>query len=360
MTPTPRPSSATVARPLTLAKVAMPVGLGLLVCIALVVLVPLAGGGVNLRVAFAAGPWAEATNVDALIFWGTRVPRVVLGVIVGGSLALTGLVLQAVLRNPLAEPYILGISTGASLGRYTALALATAGVVTWPLFSPVLCFVGALAPMLILQILAGRHRRFSAITILLGGVMLNVFFTSLILLVQFLTDFTQVRSMVLWMMGALDVVGWREVLWAAPVAAVCAVAILFQSRALNLLSLGEMTAGHLGIDVRRTVARLLWIATFLTSVMVSVSGPIGFVGLLVPHGLRLIFGADNRLLAPLCVVWGGVFLVVCDFIGWRGLAMLQATGLGGGFGGEIPIGVVTSVLGAPAFLWLLLRERRGE
>lgn len=348
-------------RPLTPSRLALPVGAGLVVAAALVVVVPLLGGGIDLRAALSAGPWTPpGDNVDALVFWGTRVPRVLLGLVVGGSLAVAGLVLQAVLRNPLAEPYILGISTGASLGRYVALVLGAAGVAGAGLLSPVLCFAGALAPMLVLQALAVRQRRFSAVTILLGGVMLNVFFTSLILLVQFLTDFTQVRSMVVWMMGALDVIGYGRVALAAPVAAACVGVVLGQTRVLNLLSLGARTATHLGIDVRARVTLLLWVSTVLTSVMVAVSGPIGFVGLLVPHALRLVFGADNRLLAPLCAVWGGVFLVACDFVGWRGLALLQAAGLPLRVGGEIPIGVITAVVGAPAFLWLLVRDRRAE
>jgi iron complex transport system permease protein len=341
----------------TLARVLAPVLGGVAAALALVVLVPLVGGGISLRAALAAGPWGMADSTDALVFWGTRVPRVLLGLVVGGSLAVAGLVMQAVLRNPLAEPYILGISTGASLGKFAALALGAQGVLGFAL-SPLFCFLGALVPMLALQALAVRRRRFSAVTVLLGGVMLNVFFSSLILLLQFVTDFTQVRAMVVWMMGALEVIGYRQVAVAAPVALACAVLVLSQTRAMNLLSLDEKTALHLGVNVRASVNLLLWAATILTSAIVAVSGPIGFVGLLVPHALRLVFGPDNRLLAPLCAVWGGVFLVACDFVGWRGIGMLQAAGLPLRQGGEIPIGVITSVIGVPVFLALLLHGRR--
>jgi iron complex transport system permease protein len=344
-------------KPVTLARVLVPTLLGVAVAAALVVLVPLVGGGINLRAALAAGPSGMSESTDALVFWGTRVPRVLLALVVGGSLAVAGLVLQAVLRNPLAEPYILGISTGASLGKFAALALGAQGLLGIAL-SPAFCFLGALVPMLALQALAVRRRRFSPVTVLLGGVMLNVFFSSIILLLQFVTDFTQVRAMVVWMMGALEVIGYRQVAVAAPVALVCIAVVLSQTRAMNLLSLDEKTATHLGVDVRASVNLLMWSVTILTSAIVAVSGPIGFVGLLVPHALRLLFGPDNRLLAPLCVVWGGVFLVACDFVGWRGIGLLQAVGLPLRQGGEIPIGVITSVIGVPVFLVLLLRGRR--
>jgi iron complex transport system permease protein len=346
-------------RPVTLGRVLWPTLLGVACAIGLVLTVPLVGGSISLRAALTAGPGGMDTSTDALIFWGTRLPRVLLGLVVGGSLAVTGLVLQAVLRNPLAEPYILGISTGASLGKYVALALAAAGFGAAIPLGPVFCFAGALVPMLALQALAARQRRFSAVTILLGGVMLNVFFTALMLLVQFLTDFTQVRAMVVWMMGALDVIGYRQLALATVAMVFCMAVIASQARAMNLLSLGAKTATHLGVNVRVSVGLLLWSATLLTSVMVAVSGPIGFVGLLVPHILRLVFGPDNRLLGPLCAVWGGVFLVVCDFLGWRGLELLQSAGVPIRQTGEIPIGVITSVVGVPAFLALLLRERKG-
>jgi iron complex transport system permease protein len=284
---------------------------------------------------------------------------VLLGLLAGGSLALAGLVFQAVLRNPLAEPYILGISGGAALGKVITTVLALQGMVSLFVLMPFACFAGALIPLMLLYTISARTRRFSPVTILLGGVMLNIFFSSLILLIQYLSDFTQVRLTFLWMMGGLDIVGYRELAVVVPIAIVVMVIVFLQARAMNVLSLGPQAAAHLGVEVRRSVNILIWTGSILTSAVVAVAGPIGFVGLIVPHSLRLVFGSDNRLLAPLCAIYGGVFLCLCDFIGWRGMELLQWIGFPFAQTTEIPVGVITALLGGPFFLWLLLSRRGG-
>jgi iron complex transport system permease protein len=346
-------------QPLTLARVVLHAGVALAVAILFALLIPLVGGNISLREALTTGPSHMHDNPAALIFWGTRMPRVLIGLLVGGSLAIAGLVFQSVLRNPLAEPYILGISGGAALGKALAVILALRGLTLFFALTPLMCFAGALAPLMLLYVISTRTRRFSTVTILLGGVMMNVFFSSLILLLQYFANFTQVRQMFLWMMGGLDVVGYGELRVVAPLTLAMFAVILTQTRAMNLLSLGPDAAAHLGVDVRRSVNILIWTSSILTSAVVAVSGPIGFVGLLVPHSLRLIFGADNRLLAPLCMIWGGVFLIACDFLGWRGMELLQAAGLPIAETSEIPVGVITALLGGPFFLWLLLSRRQG-
>lgn len=348
--------------PVTRAGLCAHLAIGLAAAAALVLLLPLVGGTMNLRSALAAGPWGAGDNPDALIFWSTRVPRILLGLLVGGALAVAGLVFQAVLRNPLAEPYILGISGGAALGKTLAVMLALGGTTAAFALMPVACFAGALAPILVLHAISVRVRRFSAVTILLGGVMLNVFFSAVILFLQYFADLAQVRQMFLWSMGGLDIIGYRALVIVAPLAAVTFAVVMAHSRAMNVLSLGESAAAHLGIEVRRTVNLLIWCGAILTSAVVAVSGPIGFVGLIVPHILRLIFGADNRMLVPLSAVYGGIFLVACDFIGWRGMEIAQWAGLGIAQTSEIPAGVVTSLLGGPFFLYLLLARgtRRSE
>lgn len=346
-------------RPLTPGRLALHLLLGVMAAVVCVLLIPLAGGSVNLRSALSAGPSAMSENPDALIFWGTRVPRVLLGLLVGGSLAVAGLVFQAVLRNPLADPYILGISGGAALGKAVAVVLALGGATIFFKLAPVACFAGAILPLIILYSLSARTRRFSPVGILLGGVILNVFFSALILLLQYFADFAQVRQMFLWSMGGLDVTGYKPVVLVIPVALLSFGVIVSRSRAMNLLSLDEGTAAHLGIDVKRSINVLVWAAAVLTSAVVAASGPIGFVGLIVPHSLRLIYGPDNRLLVPLSAVWGGVFLAVCDFVGWRGLEMCQAIGIPLAQTTEIPVGVITALLGGPFFLFLLMRRGEG-
>jgi len=273
---------------------------GLAVAIGLVLFVgiPLIGGSISIRNALRCWPWDPQLNPDALVLWQTRVPRVLLAFFAGGSLALAGLVLQAVLRNPLAEPYILGISGGAALGRMIAVLVAWNATSGFYLVPSGLSFVGALVPIALLHLVARSVRHYSPVTLLLAGVMLNVFFSALILLIQYFADFTQVQSMFLWMMGGLDVVGYRWLVAMAPLVLGGFVVLLSLSRSMNLLALGMETASHLGIEVRRTVGLLIWSAALLTAVTVAIAGPIGFVGLIVPHMLRLVFGADHRLLVP--------------------------------------------------------------
>ncbi|MBX7244969.1 MAG: iron ABC transporter permease [Candidatus Sumerlaeaceae bacterium] len=343
---------------LTASRLALHVTFALLVAIALGTTIPLIGGQINLKTAIATAPWADYPTTDAMVFWGTRIPRVLLALLVGGALAVAGLAFQAVLRNPLAEPYVLGISSGASLGKMLAALAGLQAAATAPYLSPVLCFAGSLLPLTVLQVMAARTRRFSAVSLLLAGVMLNVIITSFMLLLQFFADFTRVQQMYVWALGGLDIVGYGQLAVVAPIVAVAGIVLFFQTRAMNLLSLDPATAAHLGLDVSRAVQRIMLAAAVLTSAVVAVSGPIGFVGLVVPHALRLMFGADNRLLLPLSLIWGGVFLLACDFLGWRGLELLAAAGAPIRQTSEIPVGIITALIGGPVFMVLLLRSAR--
>jgi iron complex transport system permease protein len=333
---------------------------GLLVALLMLLVVPFLGGGLDLSLALKGNPLGPYESPDAMVFWATRVPRVLLGLLVGGSLAVSGLAFQAVLRNPLADPYILGVSSGAALGKVVSVLLPVAGGISVLLWTPLWCFVGALVPLVLLYALALRVRRFSAVTLLLAGVMVNVSLSAVILLIQYFADFTKVRQMQLWWMGALDVVGYDRLGMTLPLAAGAFLVIWVQARSMNLLSLDSCTAAHLGVDVRRTVNTLVWAASLLTAAVVAVSGPIGFVGLIVPHALRLVFGADNRLLVPLGMLYGGVFLVLCDLIGWRSLQLARWLGAPVAFTAEIPVGVVTALVGGPLFLFLLFRSQRSH
>ncbi|MCX7718137.1 MAG: iron ABC transporter permease [Candidatus Sumerlaeaceae bacterium] len=352
----PRGSGA----PLGLSRLTVLVSVGFALCLLVLLVVPLLGGGVDLRLALAAPPFGPYDSPDALVFWGTRVPRVLLGLLVGGSLAVSGLAFQAVLRNPLADPYVLGVSSGAALGKALAMLWPVSGSLAIVLWTPMWCFVGALVPLLLLYGFAASGRRFSAMSLLLAGVMVNVSLSAVILLIQYFADFTKVRQMQLWWMGALDVIGYGRLAGTAPLAVLAVMVIWLHARAMNLLSLDSCTAAHLGVDVRRTVNLLVWAASVLTATVVAVSGPIGFVGLIVPHALRLMFNADNRLLVPLSMTYGGAFLVLCDTVGWRGLQFARWLGAPVAFSAEIPVGVVTALVGGPLFLFLLFRTMRAQ
>jgi len=285
-------------------------------------------------------------NTDAQIFHTFRLPRMLFGLIAGAALALAGTVFQALLRNDLATPYTLGVSGGASVGALLVMWLLPA--TTAPFLLPLSSFLfAALAVSVIYGLARFRGALTPPETLLLAGVTLNLLFGAMILLIEFRSSPYQTVSMVRWLMGGLDVTSMPAVRFAGVVAGLGAVPLLLQARSLNLLSRGEQTAAHLGVAVERTRAVSLAAASLITAAVVSLSGPIGFVGLIVPHALRLVIGPDHRVLMPASLLAGGAFLVVCDAIA---RVLMAPT--------ELPVGVITSFLGAPFFLWLLFRKRR--
>jgi iron complex transport system permease protein len=316
--------------------------LAVVVCLA----APLIGTtDVSLRRAFdRTVPFAD--NVDAQIFFVARMPRTLAGAIVGAALAAAGVVLQALLRNPLASPFTLGVSAGAALGAILAVTFGASfqalGVTSVPLAS----FAGSLGAVAIVYALATvRRRGLSTDVLLLAGVTLNAFFSALILFVQYFADYTQTFRTVRWLMGDLDVAGYGAILAALPLVALALVAIAWLPRGLNLLSLGPESAAARGIDVHRTQRLAFVSASVATGAAVSLGGPIGFVGIVVPHLVRLIVGSDHRVVLPASAFFGAAFLVACDVVARTALAPM-----------ELPVGVVTSLIGGPFFLWLLLRR----
>ena len=287
-----------------------------------------------------------STNVDAQIFFVARLPRVLAGALVGAALASAGVVFQAMLRNPLATPFTLGVSAGSSLGAMLAIlfgASATLGPLS-PV--PLASLAGALVAASIVYALATRPGRpISTSVLLLAGVTLNSFFSALILFAQFLADYAQVYRAARWLMGDLDVGGFAPLLGALPlvVAAFAIFALLPSS--LNLLSLGPDAAASRGVDVRRAQRLAFASASLATSAAVSLAGPIGFVGIVVPHLVRLLVGVDHRIVLPASALFGASFLVGCDLIARTLIAPV-----------EIPVGVVTAMIGGPFFLWLLVRK----
>jgi iron complex transport system permease protein len=285
-----------------------------------------------------------ADNVDAQIFFIARLPRALAAALVGGTLAAAGVVFQGLLRNPLATPYTLGVSSGAALGAMLAITFGTrlpiGGIEGASL-------VGALAAVLVVYLLAtARRQGLSSTVLLLAGVTLNAFFSALILFVQYVSDFAQIFRALRWLMGDLDVVGYRPILSALPLIALAFVAFARLARPLNLLSLGADAAATRGVDVERAQRIAFFGGSLATGAAVSVGGPIGFVGIIVPHLVRLIVGADHRLVLPASAFFGAAFLVACDAVARIVLAPV-----------ELPVGIVTAVIGGPFFLWLLVRRR---
>ena len=289
-------------------------------------------------------PWAS--NVDAQIFFVARLPRVLAAALVGGSLASAGVVFQALLRNPLATPFTLGISAGAALGAMLVLTIGGAFAATTWAAVPAASFAGALAAVSIVYTLAAaRHRGFSTSVLLLAGVTLNSFFSALILLVQYFADMTSVVQTLRWLLGDLDVASYTPIIVALPMMATAVVTFLVLASRLNLLSVGSDQAAMRGIDVVRTQRLSFLSASLATGAAVSIGGPIGFIGIIVPHLVRLVVGPDHRLVLPASLGFGAAFLVACDLVGRTVIAPL-----------ELPVGIVTAVIGGPFCLWLLVKN----
>jgi len=289
-------------------------------------------------------PWAA--NVDAQIFFVARLPRVLAAALVGSALAASGVVLQALLRNPLATPFTLGVSAGAALGAMLALVLGGAmASLSWASV-PAASFVGALAAVGVVYLLAaGRHRGFSTGVLLLAGVTLNSFLSALILLVQYFADMTQTMQTLRWLLGDLDVAGYRPLVAALPMLVIAYVVFLALAPSLNLLSLGGDLAAARGVNVVRVERVAFLTASLATGAAVSIAGPIGFIGIVVPHLVRMVIGSDHRLVVPASLGFGAAFLIGCDLISRTVLAPI-----------ELPVGIVTALIGGPFFLWLLVRQ----
>jgi iron complex transport system permease protein len=283
-------------------------------------------------------------NIDGQIFFIARLPRALAAALVGGTLAAAGVVFQGLLRNPLATPYTLGVSAGAALGAMVAIT-----------FGATLPFVGvasaslagaALAVSVVYALASARHAGLSTTVLLLAGVTLNAFFSALILFVQYLSDFAQTYRAIRWLMGDLDVGGYRPLVTSLPFIAIAFGAFAWLARPLNLLSLGADAAASRGVNVAGAQRVAFLSASLATGAAVSVGGPIGFVGIIVPHLVRLLVGADHRLVLPASIFFGAAFLVVCDVAARTIISPL-----------ELPVGVITAMIGGPFFLWLLLRHR---
>lgn len=300
--------------------------------------------GESLRLVFAPNSGSE---VHGLIIHQLRLPRVLLGFLVGLSLALAGGVMQGLFRNPLASPYLLGIASGASTGAAAAIALGFRGPVALPLGA---FLGGALAVSLVYRLAQTRTGRSSTLSLILAGIALGALFSAVTSFLLFITAGDRRLSEILfWTMGSLGRANWRY-LWAMlPVAGLGALLLQISARELNALALGEEGARHLGIEPERFKRALLLVTTLLTSTAVAFAGTIGFVGLVTPHAMRLILGPDHRFLLPASALAGGIFLVWADAAARTALSPA-----------ELPLGIITALVGGPFFLYLLRTRAGGE
>jgi iron complex transport system permease protein len=286
-----------------------------------------------------AGPAAD-------IVWRIRMPRLVLGGLVGASLSVSGVVFQAMLRNPLADPFILGVSGGAALGGIAAISLGAAFGLGYGAVPPA-AFAGAIATTLLLYAIAGTRSRVSATHLLLTGVVFNSFASAAIVFLASLAGLTEGSRIFIWLIGNLSVARIDVAGWVAVFLALGFTCALLLARSLNLLTLGDEAAEQLGVSIQWHKRALLVATSLMVGAAVAVSGLIGFVGLIIPHLLRLVLGPDHRLLVPASALAGAAFLVLCD--------TMARTLLGGR---ELPVGAITAIAGGPLFLVLLRRSQQ--
>jgi iron complex transport system permease protein len=291
-----------------------------------------------------AGPTGDASaapgrQVAAAVVWNLRIPRVLLAVLVGAALASSGAVFQACFRNPLVEPYILGVSSGAAFGAALGMVIPS-----FPLSIQLAAFLGALAAVALVHGLARGRADAPIVALVLSGVIVGSVFAAGVSILKYLATDTVLRDLVFWLMGGFSFASWRDAAVTAPVVLAAGVTMAAGGWRLNVLSMGDHEAQTLGIEPRRTRWVLLAAATLATAVSVSVVGVVPWVGLMTPHAVRLILGPDNRLVVPGSALLGGLFLLACDTA-----ARTLTTA-------EIPVGIVTALLGGP-FLAFLVRQR---
>lgn len=333
--------------------------MALCVVLVLTVLFSLASGASDASAFAVARDWlvpssspADALSArDRIIVYDIRLPRVALGVLIGAALAVSGAVMQGLFHNPLADPGIVGVSSGASLGAVSVIVLG--GTVFAPLTGllgiyalPAAAFLGGLAVTLALYRVSTRRGQTSVATMLLAGIALGAMAMAFTGMLVFMADDRQLRDLTFWQLGSLAGATWGKIAAAGPIIVLGLAVSPFLARGLNALSLGEATANHLGIPVQRLKYVAIVAVAAATGASVAVSGGIGFVGIVVPHLLRLLIGPDNRYLLPASALLGASLLLLADAVSRTIVAPA-----------ELPIGIATAAVGGPFFLWILLRKR---
>ncbi|MGD6830775.1 FecCD family ABC transporter permease [Sutcliffiella halmapala] len=300
--------------------------------------------------AFGLGWLEEVPKNEEMIIWNIRFPRVLLALFVGASLALAGAAFQGLLRNPLADPYTIGVSSGAALGAVAVLFFQVTIIGLGSFTLPIVAIIsGLLSLLLVFGLVRLSNRGLAIETIILAGIIISAFIGSIISLIISLGDRDSMTQIIYWLYGSVGMRGWSHVQLIVPFMVLGTLILFIHYRELNAMALGEEAADHIGVDVRRGKIFILVGASLLTGAAVAVSGSIGFVGLVIPHLIRLITGPNHRHVLPLSMLVGGGFLVLAD-LGARTIIAPK----------ELPIGVITALIGAPVFAALLVRERVGR
>jgi ABC-type Fe3+-siderophore transport system permease subunit len=293
--------------------------------------------------------WGRAWNgesPDAEILFYARLPRVLLALLVGGALSVTGVLFQAIVRDALADPYVLGVAAGASLGAVLAICFGWRDIGTvsalW-----IAASVGAAASLLVVIGIATQGRRMSSFTLLLGGVTINSICAAAILFLHNLVEFSQSFAVLRWLMGGIEPVPYTTIAILAVLVLAVLLVVFMRAREWNLMAVGEDWAAARGVSYHRLMIIGFVAGSLLTGTVTAITGPIGFLGLIVPHALRIKWGADHRFLIPASFLVGAGFLAICDTLARTALAPT-----------EIPVGVITAMLGGPFFIWLLRSKRR--
>lgn len=278
------------------------------------------------------------------IIWGVRMPRVLLGAFAGMALAMVGVIMQATIQNPLGDPYILGLSSGASLGATFSILIGFSGVLS-SFGAPLGAFLGALMASIFVYFLARIGGRITPFKMILAGMVISSICSSLTSLIIFLSkDNEGIRTVNFWMMGSLAGAEWSNIVLPIAISVIPLIYFFTQYRNLNLMVLGDETSITLGLNIEKHRKIYMILSSLITGVIVSVCGTIGFVGIMIPHIVRLIFGTDHKTLLPFSALVGAIFLIWADVI-----ARCAITNM------ELPIGIITSVIGAPFLLWLMVK-----
>jgi iron complex transport system permease protein len=288
---------------------------------------------------------SNVSYVEEIIILQIRMPRILAGALVGAALAAAGVVYQGIFKNPMADPYVLGVSAGAAVGASLAIVLGIGFTLLEGSAVAFSAFAGSLLAVFVVYNISRVGSRVPVTTLLLSGIAVSIFLSAIVAVLQVIAG-ERLHVVVFWLMGGFSYVEWKDVWITLPLVCLGTVAIYFYARDLNLLALGEETAQHLGVDVEKVKKFLLVFGSLITASAVSISGLIGFVGLMIPHMTRILIGPDHRILLPTSTIIGATLLVICDAV-----ARVVVSPV------ELPVGVITALSGAPFFIYLLRKKK---